>query len=159
MDTHSNLEYLCRVCAANTKGKNTVAECVYILKTAGLKDKLDKFLYLKVSKNYICSRMCTYSRKSNAQKTGMYIHTYVGVQLFSSPMYKHPEGQVRNQTFILQNITDSSPSSTIHRYSIKRNINVQNFVAGIYYLDGELRHTLKVLKRYRHLQLLLRISF
>lgn len=49
MDIHSNLEYLCRVCAANTKGKNSVAECVYILKTAGLKDKLDKFLYLKVS--------------------------------------------------------------------------------------------------------------
>ncbi|KAM7353885.1 debra isoform 2-T2 [Cochliomyia hominivorax] len=51
MDIHSNLEYLCRVCAANTKGKNSVAECVYILKTAGLKDKLDKFLYLKISEN------------------------------------------------------------------------------------------------------------
>ncbi|XP_037819666.1 uncharacterized protein LOC119609058 isoform X2 [Lucilia sericata] len=51
MDIHSNLEFLCRVCAVNTKGKNSVAECVYILKTAGLKDKLDKFLYLKISDN------------------------------------------------------------------------------------------------------------
>ncbi|XP_065357307.1 uncharacterized protein dbr [Calliphora vicina] len=51
MDIHSNLEFLCRVCAANTKGKNSVAECVYILKTAGLRDKLDKFLYLKISEN------------------------------------------------------------------------------------------------------------
>ncbi|XP_023297492.2 uncharacterized protein LOC111680102 isoform X1 [Lucilia cuprina] len=51
MDIHSNLEFLCRVCAVNTKGKNSVAECVYILKTTGLKDKLDKFLYLKISEN------------------------------------------------------------------------------------------------------------
>lgn len=50
MDFHSNLEYLCRVCAANTKYKNSdLPECVYILKTPGLRDKLDKFLYLKVS--------------------------------------------------------------------------------------------------------------
>ncbi|XP_075152952.1 debra isoform X2 [Haematobia irritans] len=51
MDVQSNLEFLCRVCAANTKGKNSVAECVYILKTPGLRDKLDKFLYLKIFEN------------------------------------------------------------------------------------------------------------
>uniref|UniRef100_A0A1I8NTW7 ZAD domain-containing protein n=1 Tax=Stomoxys calcitrans TaxID=35570 RepID=A0A1I8NTW7_STOCA len=51
MDFQSNLEFLCRVCAANTKGKNSVAECVYILKTPGLRDKLDKFLYLKIFEN------------------------------------------------------------------------------------------------------------
>ncbi|XP_061386909.1 mucin-2 [Musca vetustissima] len=49
MDSRPNLENLCRVCAANTKGKNS--ECVYILKTPGLRDKLDKFLYLKMFEN------------------------------------------------------------------------------------------------------------
>uniref|UniRef100_A0A1I8M312 ZAD domain-containing protein n=1 Tax=Musca domestica TaxID=7370 RepID=A0A1I8M312_MUSDO len=49
MELQMKLEMLCRVCAANTKCKNS--ECVYILKTAGLCEKLDKFLYLKVLEN------------------------------------------------------------------------------------------------------------
>lgn len=49
MEIHTTLENLCRVCAANTKGKNSMPECVYVLKTPGLKDKIEKYLYLKVS--------------------------------------------------------------------------------------------------------------
>lgn len=50
MNAWANLEFLCRVCAVNTRAKNSVAECVYILKTPGLKSKVEKYLYLKVSK-------------------------------------------------------------------------------------------------------------
>nr|XP_014095794.1 mucin-5AC [Bactrocera oleae]XP_036225219.1 mucin-5AC [Bactrocera oleae]XP_036225220.1 mucin-5AC [Bactrocera oleae]XP_036225221.1 mucin-5AC [Bactrocera oleae]XP_036225222.1 mucin-5AC [Bactrocera oleae]XP_036225223.1 mucin-5AC [Bactrocera oleae] len=53
----STFEYLCRVCAANTKGKNSVAECVYILKTPALKDKIERFLYLTISEEDILPKV------------------------------------------------------------------------------------------------------
>uniref|UniRef100_A0A0K8VGR5 ZAD domain-containing protein n=3 Tax=Bactrocera latifrons TaxID=174628 RepID=A0A0K8VGR5_BACLA len=53
----STFEYLCRVCAANTKGKNSVAECVYILKTPALKDKIERYLYLTISEEDILPKV------------------------------------------------------------------------------------------------------
>ncbi|XP_054082908.1 titin homolog isoform X1 [Zeugodacus cucurbitae] len=53
----STFEYLCRVCAANTKGKNSVAECVYILKTPALKDKIERYLYLTIAEEDILPKV------------------------------------------------------------------------------------------------------
>ncbi|XP_054744035.1 uncharacterized protein LOC129248497 [Anastrepha obliqua] len=53
----STFEYLCRVCAANTKGKNSVAECVYILKTPALKDKIERYLYLTIYEDDILPKV------------------------------------------------------------------------------------------------------
>ncbi|ALC37981.1 dbr [Drosophila busckii] len=48
----AQFEHLCRICAANTKNKNTsVAESVFILKTAGLRDKIAKHLFLTVAED------------------------------------------------------------------------------------------------------------
>uniref|UniRef100_A0A1A9VQ05 Uncharacterized protein n=1 Tax=Glossina austeni TaxID=7395 RepID=A0A1A9VQ05_GLOAU len=57
MEIHTTLENLCRVCAANTKGKNSMPECVYVLKTPGLKDKIEKYLYLKIDEHDILPKV------------------------------------------------------------------------------------------------------
>ncbi|XP_030380577.1 mucin-3A [Scaptodrosophila lebanonensis] len=48
----AQFEHLCRICAANTKSRNnSVAESVFIFKTVGLKDKIERYLYLNVSEH------------------------------------------------------------------------------------------------------------
>ncbi|XP_067623852.1 uncharacterized protein dbr isoform X2 [Eurosta solidaginis] len=100
----SAFEYLCRVCAANTKGKNSVAECVYILKTPALKDKIERYLYLTIPDDDILPKVlckaCFRQVEATASLSKIAKHTQKVFRdfIFSTKSYEQAESSNENST-------------------------------------------------------------
>ncbi|XP_036327987.1 flocculation protein FLO11 [Rhagoletis pomonella] len=116
----SAFEYLCRVCAANTKGKNSVAECVYILKTPALKDKIEKFLYLTISEDDILPKVlckaCYRQVEATASLSKIAKHTQKVFRdfIFNTKSYLQAESSTSPEvTTIAPTRTLTAPANTL----------------------------------------------
>uniref|UniRef100_A0A1A9W0J0 ZAD domain-containing protein n=1 Tax=Glossina brevipalpis TaxID=37001 RepID=A0A1A9W0J0_9MUSC len=126
MEVHTILENLCRVCAANnTKGKNSMPECVYVLKTPGLKDKIEKYLYLKIDENDILPKVlcktCFRQVEATAALSNIANHTQ---KVFKDYLLSTlPKTAVSNNTPPADASTGIDPNNALEFTSLELNLN------------------------------------
>ncbi|XP_017479158.1 PREDICTED: mucin-5AC [Rhagoletis zephyria] len=128
----SAFEYLCRVCAANTKGKNSVPECVYILKTPALKDKIEKFLYLTISEDDILPKVlckaCYRQVEATASLSKIAKHTQKVFRdfIFNTKSYLQAES---SESSTSPEVTTTAPTRTLTAPANTFTAPVSNFTA------------------------------